>query len=567
MPVGNPLICRTSELAKHSSVIKCCMDGDMCNKRIENTPTLLIRSRTVSLISYKEGLLIGGGVCSVLVLMGVVLLLLRRYRHKQCDNKLAFQHNNNHNHSSNKYTNDSYNINKSNNSNKRSHTISHRDEGDLVGGEDMVALVGSTRSTHVRDDLSKSSCSGAGIPMLNLRTIARQVQLQEVVGTGKYGEVWRGLWLGEHVAVKIFHSREESSWLRESQIYKTTMLRHEYVLGFIASDNKDIGTWTQLWLVTAYHPHGSLFDYLNGHTVTIQVAVMMMMSISSGLVHLHKEIPGSQGKPGIAHRDLKSKNILVKNNLTCCIADLGLAVTQDCSSSMVDMPTNNNRIGTRRYMAPEILTDQMDFSLFTSFTEADIYSMSLCFWEIMRRCHECNAPTPEYQLPYYDSVASDPTVEEMTQVVVVKGIRPKLEKQWRDNKTGRLLCTLMEEAWRGNADARNSFRIKKDLCLLAHNLNNACDSDDVDDRDGGDNCAGYGGGFCGDGTSVGGNNSSNNTINTNNTTNTINNYYNPFKTHVNTNTSALSAFTYNSITNNSSNNISNTIHNNKGDGV
>lgn len=29
------------------------------------------------------------------------------------------------------------------------------------------------------------------------------------------------------------------------------------------------------------------------------------------------------GKPGIAHRDLKSKNILVKNNLTCCIADLG----------------------------------------------------------------------------------------------------------------------------------------------------------------------------------------------------------------------------------------------------
>jgi len=29
------------------------------------------------------------------------------------------------------------------------------------------------------------------------------------------------------------------------------------------------------------------------------------------------------GKPGIAHRDLKSKNILVKNDLTCCIADLG----------------------------------------------------------------------------------------------------------------------------------------------------------------------------------------------------------------------------------------------------
>jgi serine/threonine protein kinase len=32
------------------------------------------------------------------------------------------------------------------------------------------------------------------------------------------------------------------------------------------------------------------------------------------------------GKPAIAHRDIKSKNILVKKDGTCCIADLGLAV-------------------------------------------------------------------------------------------------------------------------------------------------------------------------------------------------------------------------------------------------
>ena len=31
----------------------------------------------------------------------------------------------------------------------------------------------------------------------------------------------------------------------------------------------------------------------------------------------------STGKPAIAHQDLKSKNILVKMNGTCCIADLG----------------------------------------------------------------------------------------------------------------------------------------------------------------------------------------------------------------------------------------------------
>ena len=78
----------------------------------------------------------------------------------------------------------------------------------------------------------------SGLPLLVQRTIARSIQLQDIIGKGRFGEVWRGCWRGENVAVKIFPSREERSWFREAEIYQTVMLRHENILGFIAADNK-----------------------------------------------------------------------------------------------------------------------------------------------------------------------------------------------------------------------------------------------------------------------------------------------------------------------------------------
>lgn len=43
--------------------------------------------------------------------------------------------------------------------------------------------------------------------------------------------MWRGLWHGESVAVKIFSSRDEQSWFRETEIYNTVLLRHDNILG------------------------------------------------------------------------------------------------------------------------------------------------------------------------------------------------------------------------------------------------------------------------------------------------------------------------------------------------
>jgi len=111
------------------------------------------------------------------------------------------------------------------------------------------------------------------------------------------------------VAVKIFSSREERSWFREAEIYQTVMLRHENILGFIAADNKDNGTWTQLWLVTDYHENGSLFDYLNRSTVDTTTMVRMALSIATGLSHLHMDILGTQGTSRIPKSSPNLENV------------------------------------------------------------------------------------------------------------------------------------------------------------------------------------------------------------------------------------------------------------------
>ncbi|OBS76267.1 hypothetical protein A6R68_17279 [Neotoma lepida] len=139
------------------------------------------------------------------------------------------------------------------------------------------------------------------------------------------------------------------------------MLRHENILGFIAADNKDNGTWTQLWLVSDYHEHGSLFDYLNRYTVTVEGMIKLILSIASGLAHLHMEIVGTQRKPAIVHRDLKSKNILVKNG-TCCIANLGLAVRHDSATDTIDIAANH-RVGTKSFLQRTMTMPKSNFEI------------------------------------------------------------------------------------------------------------------------------------------------------------------------------------------------------------
>uniref|UniRef100_A0A8C4R6L2 receptor protein serine/threonine kinase n=1 Tax=Eptatretus burgeri TaxID=7764 RepID=A0A8C4R6L2_EPTBU len=233
--------------------------------------------------------------------------------------------------------------------------------GGVASGQDVEraavteGLVASNMGDGTLEDLMDHSCtsgSGSGLPFLVQRTVARQITLMECIGKGRYGEVRRGVWQCTNVAVKIFSSRDEKSWCRETEIYNTVLLQHENILAFIASDMTSRNSSTQLWLITQYHESGSLYDWLQHRSLETPACLRFVLSTATGLVHLHSEVLGTRGKPAIAHRDLKSKNILVRSNGTCCIADLGLAVMHTQEGDRLDVAMNP-RVGTVRYMAPE----------------------------------------------------------------------------------------------------------------------------------------------------------------------------------------------------------------------
>lgn len=312
-----------------------------------------------------------------------------------------------------------------------------------------------------------TSGSGTGLPYLVQRTMARQISLVECVGKGRYGEVWRGTWMGESVAVKIFSSRDEQSWFRETEIYNTVQLRHDNILGFIASDMTSKNSSTQLWLVTHFHELGSLYDFLQYSSLEPESCLRMCLSVANGLVHLHTEILSSQGKPAIAHRDLKSRNILVKRNGQCCIADLGLAVIHSQPNDYLDVG-NNPRVGTKRYMAPEVLDETIRMDVFESYKQTDIWALGLVFWEISRRT-VVNGIVEEYRPPFYDLVPSDPSFEEMKKVVCVDQHRPSLHNRLQSHPILTAIVKIMKECWFQSPVARlTALRIKKTLSKLDH---------------------------------------------------------------------------------------------------
>ncbi|KEH39298.1 serine/threonine-protein kinase EDR1 isoform X2 [Medicago truncatula] len=186
------------------------------------------------------------------------------------------------------------------------------------------------------------------------------------VGIGFFGEVFRGIWNGTDVAIKVFLEQDLTAENMEdfcNEISILSRLRHPNVILFLGACTKP----PRLSMVTEYMEMGSLYYliHLSGQKKRLswRRRLKMLRDICRGLMCIHRM--------KIVHRDLKSANCLVNKHWTVKICDFGL------SRIMLDPPIrDSSSAGTPEWMAPELIRNE-------PFDEkCDIFSLGVIMWEL-----------------------------------------------------------------------------------------------------------------------------------------------------------------------------------------
>ena len=263
-----------------------------------------------------------------------------------------------------------------------------------------------------------------------------EIELVAVIGRGATSCVYSATWHGMRVAVKMFflnsyEEDEESEFIKEVRILQN--IRHPSIILFIGAYLTKEGPCVVTELMNV-----DLFKYLKTQKeIDISVKISWAKDITNGMVYLHSFVPP------IVHRDLKSMNILLDENLKAKVADLGLA--RYCDRFMT-----NQLLGTPAWMAPEIFegneyTASADGLYFFSFGLNNsiltpfflVYSFGIILWEIF------SGEEPFKQITFSVEIGKQ----------VCKGLRPTIPEDCPE-----AWSNLMRLCWSHDANSRPSFQ-------------------------------------------------------------------------------------------------------------
>ena len=216
------------------------------------------------------------------------------------------------------------------------------------------------------------------------RRLAGRYVLEERIGRGGMGEVWRGTdsVLGRQVAIKLIDLRtvpDESGaarFEREAQAIASLSSPHAVALyDFGVSED---GTF---YYVMELLPGPSLAERIAAGPVPVDEVVEVGRQVAAALEAAHAR--------GLVHRDIKPGNIAYAADGRVRVLDFGITQLAESTGSQ-SLTATHTVMGTAEYLAPEqALGGRVD-------GRADLYALGCVAWWLLTPCwpvsHRSAAP-------------------------------------------------------------------------------------------------------------------------------------------------------------------------------
>jgi len=253
--------------------------------------------------------------------------------------------------------------------------------------------------------------------------LPEQIKRGKKLAQGSFGIVYKGKCRGEIVAIKELSDTDIDEEVLEEfrrEVAIMSHLRHPNIVLLMGACTQG----PRLCIVTEYLPRGDLDKMLEeGQELSLIKKIKILQDVALGMNWLHCS------SPPIIHRDLKPSNIMLTEDLTAKVGDLGLSAIQKKKK------IKSYGAGSYLWMAPEALRNQPHSE------KADVYSFAIVMWQVI-----CWDPDP------YAEYLEKGDLEGLIEAVCDRHERPPIAKDLHTSLAG-----ILRDTWHQKPKHRPSF--------------------------------------------------------------------------------------------------------------